>query len=335
MSFTFPFKQIIGKKVQVAAAFVLAAVLIGGVTAAIAETDGSTQTGTTTTQDCKVFNTAVSAAMQNHMSIVDRFFTSAQKGVKSAMNNSCLQAIQLLDLNLAGLIPDFNIFGKILDLAVEKASAYITSQVCQAVSSVIGEWNGIVGALKVDWNANTELEKWGNSVVAEVPGGNAPLLNSNSQGVVGSGGSINLLDEAKKGAGSTPVNCYQTLAGTVCSDGSSGTGASSGAGTSTGTDYASNSVNGAQVGAQYAQLKQACSTAQSQWSSAKSSQAGVSYIERLRLSAVSTCKTAQDYYSTYQTYLSSAGPVSIMTGLNTPTQSTSDSASSYSLPVRD
>jgi hypothetical protein len=295
-----------------------AALFIGGVTAAIAQADQTTATTSSSTQECKVFNAAVTTAMQNHMSLVDRFMSSAQKGMDKAMNNSCLSAIQMLNFNLSSLIPDFNIFGKILELAIEKFTQYLTSQVCQAINSVIGDWNNIVSQLTVDWNVNSQIEKWGNDVVMSVPGGSSSLLTPGSSG----GGLVNLIDPNQTtGSGSSGSNCIETLAGKSCTDGSLTPPSNGNSGSSSGSGSLDNTgtVNGSQVGAEYERMKASCAEAQSTWLNYIAGDASLTQIENKRLDALSVCKTAQSYYSQYQSYLGSSGTVSINPGLNTPT----------------
>lgn len=307
---------------------VAVSLMMGAVTAAIANQDSGIQQGgaQTATQECQMMNSAVSNAVKNQMSIVDMFMNSAEKNMSRVMNNSCLSALQMLNFNLAALIPDFSIFGALLDAAINKVVTYLTDQVCQAINSTIGDWNQIVNDLKVDFNVNSQLESWADGVLMEVPGGNSPSLTTPKDGVVGSGGSFDLFDG--KNPGVIDTSGYQP----------SNTGGSAGTGGSNPTDQAI----GSNIGAQYAQALQQCETTKSRWQSLySSSSASNSTVESARIPAMTACSSARSLYAANKQYLSSMGEPSLPSTLSQNTNSTrkdptvSDSSGGFSLPVRN
>lgn len=320
-------------KVIFASLFVVLVLLTGALTAAIAHADsGSQATASTGTEECRMIDTAVSNAVKNQLSIVDMFMKTAEKNANRIMNNSCLSALQMLDFNLAGLIPDFSLLGAALDAAINKIVTYLTDQVCEAINSQIGNWNEIVNGLALDWNANSQLESWANDVVMQIPGGSAPVLNGNYSGVV------NTTPITDLGNTTAPVTCKNAGDYDLCSDGTTRPASGGNSGGSTGSGGSGGSSYGAQIGATYAQRLQECNDARDRWQSAsRSGENSWDYIENARISALSVCNSALSYYNSNSQYLSSMSAPSIPAAMKTVTPRGGDSASrsSFSLPVRN
>lgn len=322
-------------KLIFASLFVALVMLSGFVTAAIAHTDSGTQTTASTgTEECRMIDTAVSNAVKNQLSIVDMFMNAAEKNAKRIMSNSCLSALQMLDFNLAGLIPDFSLLGTALDAAINRVVTYLTDQVCEAVDSQIGNWNELVNGLKLDWNANSQLESWANDVIMEIPGGSAPVFSGNHSGVIGS--------KPLEGGSNTPapVTCQNVGDYDVCSDGSTrvaNSGGASGNNNSGSNGSGSGGSNyGAQIGSTYAQKFKECEDAKSRWQRAYNSDASWDYIENIRISSLSVCNSALSHYNSNMTYLSSMPAPSIPAAMKTATpRSGGVSSNSFSLPVRN
>ena len=156
------------------------AVLLGALNARAQESSGTTTPATT--EECKVFNDAASNAMKNHLSLIDRFMLSAEKSMQKAIQNSCISALARLNFDLSSLIPDFNIFGVVLDRAIQAFATFLTNKVCDVVSNTVGDWNNIVAGLALNWNFNSAIERWGDDVINSFVGG------SGGSGISGSGG---------------------------------------------------------------------------------------------------------------------------------------------------
>lgn len=314
----------------------------------IAQADSNTSSATSTAADCTVFNDASAAAMKNQMNILDKFMTVAQKGMQKAVKNSCISALSNLDFNLSSLIPDFNLFGMLLEAAINKFTSYITSQICEAIYSVVGEWNGIMGEIKKEWNVNSAFEQWGNDVLMEIPGGSTGFgsggagstssgtysIYSGSSPMEGSGSSTGT--GTGTGSSSSSKTCVETLAGTVCTDGSTSSNSLG--------NIAGNSTSGSAVGAEAYRLQELCNKATAAYESSKlSSGYGAEGNPSLKASATSACQTVANYKKQYADILGANAGDTATTGSTVYGQSsTSDviygqsgsSSSAVTLPVR-
>ena len=172
---------------------------------------------------CDDFKSASSNALKNHLSIVSEFMGKTEKAMQSVVNNSCITALSMLNFDLSSLIPDFNLFGIILQTALSKFTQFLTAKVCDAVNNVVGDWNNIIGAVSGNWSVNSAIENWGNGVVQTFP------IGTGGSGISSGGGgsSIDLITPGDK----TGTQCVTTNMGKVCTDGSiNGTGPGAGGG---------------------------------------------------------------------------------------------------------
>lgn len=194
--------------------------------------------------ECTAFKNAAQIAMSNQLSIVDSFMNGANGQMQAAVSksNSCIGNLALLDFDLSKLIPDFGLLGNLLTGLVDRIVSGVINRACAAISDVIRKpaaiWNSAIGSL----NLNDQFQNWASDVSYKIPG---VIDSPPSGGGSGSGSVISPAEGIDAG-----VICTDTVAGRVCSDGSS-----------TGTGVDPSTPSGAAIGAQFGVLVRACSAA--------------------------------------------------------------------------
>lgn len=148
---------------RVLGSLALASALIVGV-GVVASEDQVTQKPT---DECVAMSEGGSTALRNRLHMNKGFFTSAESSMKRAMNQSCIMSIALLDINLSGLMPDFNLVETAMKFVVDKITKFITNKVCEPLVNMVGNWNNLVAAISLEYNANAAIDRWANSVISE------------------------------------------------------------------------------------------------------------------------------------------------------------------------
>lgn len=242
-------------------------------------------------EECSIYKTAASSAMQNNLAMLDKFMSAAEKSMQRAVTNSCISSLAMLNINLANLIPDFNFFGQLLNLALQKFTSYLTSKVCEAVANVVGDWNEMVSNVNTNLNINSSVERWGYDVVQTFPGG----TGGTGVGKGNSDATVEIIDpNAPK-----PTQCIDNNFGQICSDGSI-------------TPPTSNdSLSGSQIGYEYGRLRMQCTEAlqaYSRYYKFPETQGDVD-VNALDSAVRSSCEAQDSFYIQYKTYLEGNTPI--------------------------
>lgn len=260
---------------------VLATTLSLATVTAIAVEDKASATAVAA--ECAAFKGAAEAAMRNQLTIVNSFMSGASSQMQAAVskNNSCIGNLSMLDFDLSKLIPDFGLLGTLLQTAISRIVDGVINRACNALSDVIGKpgdlWNGIIGNI----NINNQFQGWANGIDYSLP--RSPSSGGSGGGAVVGGGTAPVTAPV----GSTPVNCIQTMAGQVCTDGST-----SGSGPSVG-----NSPSGVQIGVTLAQLMEACNN------SLNNDAMDVNNGGRTSAGSQAACQAYQNYIYQYAAYI--------------------------------
>lgn len=242
-------------------------------------------------EECNIYKTAASAAMQNNLAMLDKFMSAAEKSMQRAVTNSCISSLAMLNLNLANLIPDFNFFGQLLNIALQKFTSYLTSKVCEAVNNVVGDWNEIVSAVGSGINVNSAVERWGYDVVQTYPGG----TGGTGVGKGNNNATVELIDPGAQ----KPTQCITNDFGQICTDGTIQPPVTDG------------SLSGSQIGSEYGRLRMQCKEALKTY---------YSYVDRpefhsetdinkLIADVRSKCTAQEDFYKQYNVYLQGNPPI--------------------------
>lgn len=171
------------------AASAVVAIFVGFTTVSAIE-DSNTQV---ITPECQAMSSGASSALKNRLGLTRDFYQETEKSMKAAVNMSCISAMSLLNFDLSSLIPDFNVFSMLLQAAIDRFVKIITDKVCDALGSIVGDWNQIIGSINDSLDIVSAVERWGNGVPQEFDFGGGGSFGSNKPvrpiDLIGAGGS--------------------------------------------------------------------------------------------------------------------------------------------------
>lgn len=174
---------------RLAAACAVVAVFVGFTTVSAIQ-DSKTQV---ITPECQAMSAGASDALKNRLGMTREFYQSTEKSMKAAVNMSCISAMSLLNFDFGSLIPDFNIFSMLLQAAIDRFVKIITDKVCDALGSIVGDWNQIIGSINNSLDLAGALERWGTGVPQEFDFGGGGSFGNNKPtkpiDLIGAGGS--------------------------------------------------------------------------------------------------------------------------------------------------
>lgn len=164
-----------------------------GVTMVVAE---AAQSDPGTGVQCDpAFNVAVANSMIRHVAVVDAFMSEAQRKMQdavSASSNKCIGDIAFGNFDISFMIPDLGgLLSALFQSALQSIIDGLTKRFCNAVNDQLQgaatSWNNIVNGLNSQLNLSGQMQTWGSTIDARIPGATDRCLANPSSCAISTG----------------------------------------------------------------------------------------------------------------------------------------------------